>query len=242
MRRESYSNRFANALAGIDLDRPGTAVDRIGKEVPVPRVVGPIRRTRPVEADRNTFLRQHTSRALKITLPGPFTMTQQAQNDYYPDAESLALAYAAAVNEELRELFAAGVDFVQLDEPYVQARDEAARRYALPAIDRALQGATGPTVLHVCFGYAQYVADKPTGYSFLSELDASRAVTRSRSRPPSPDSSSRSSSPFHPSGSTWACSTSTTTRWRAPNLLRTESAPRSNTFRPSDSSSPPTAV
>ncbi len=175
MRRESYSNRFANALAGIDLDRPGTAVDRIGKEVPVPRVVGPIRRTRPVEADGISFLRQHTSRALKITLPGPFTMTQQAQNDYYPDDESLALAYAAAVNEEVRELFAAGVDFVQLDEPYVQARDEAARRYALPAIDRALEGAAGPTVLHVCFGYAQYVADKPTGYSFLPELDASRA-------------------------------------------------------------------
>ena len=175
MRRESYSNRFANALAGIDLDHPGAAVDRIGKEVPVPRVVGPIRRTRPVEADRISFLRQHTSRALKITLPGPFTMTQQAQNDYYPDDESLALAYAAAVNEEVRDLFAAGVDFVQLDEPYVQARDEAARRYALPAIDRAFEGAEGSTVLHLCFGYAQYVADKPSGYSFLPELDASRA-------------------------------------------------------------------
>ena len=228
MRRESYSNRFANALAGIDLDRPGTAVDRIGKEVPVPRVVGPIRRTRPVEADRITFLRQHTSRALKITLPGQFTMTQQAKNDYYPDDESLALAYAAAVNEEVRELFAAGVDFVQLDEPYVQARDEAARRYPR-SIGRCRERQVRPCSTCASATRSTSRTSRPATRFFPSWTP--RAPTRSRSRPPSPDSSSRSSSPFHPSGSTWACSTYATTRWRAPNLLQTESAPRTNTFR-----------
>ncbi|MFQ5699367.1 MAG: 5-methyltetrahydropteroyltriglutamate--homocysteine methyltransferase [Myxococcota bacterium] len=172
MRRESYSNRFATALEGVDLDRPGTAIDRTGKEVPVPRVCGPIRRTRAVEAGHVGFLKAHTDRPLKITLPGPFTMSQQAQNDHYPDDESLAQAYAAAVNEEVRDLFAAGVDVVQIDEPYLQARADAARRYAIPAIDRALQGAPGPTVLHMCFGYGRHVADKPPGYSFLQELDA----------------------------------------------------------------------
>lgn len=171
MRRESYSNRFANALEGVDLDDPGTAIDRTGKEVPVPRVVGEIRRTRTVEACHIDFLKLHTDHQLKITLPGPFTMAQQAQNDHYPDEESLALAYAAAVNEEMHDLFAAGVDVVQIDEPYVQARAEAARRYAIPAIDRALHGASGTTALHVCFGYGKHVADKPAGYSFLEELD-----------------------------------------------------------------------
>ncbi|MEZ5557014.1 MAG: hypothetical protein R3E86_00490 [Pseudomonadales bacterium] len=175
MRRESYSNRFANALAGVDMDRPGEAVDRTGKTVPVPRVVGEIVRRGAVEAPYIEFLKQHTRKPIKITLPGPFTMAQQAQNDYYPDTGSLAMAYAEAVNAELRDLFAAGVDFVQLDEPYVQARPEAAQEYAVPAIDRALAGATGPTILHVCFGYGKHVADKPEGYAYLSELDACRA-------------------------------------------------------------------
>jgi 5-methyltetrahydropteroyltriglutamate--homocysteine methyltransferase len=175
MRRESYSNRFANALSGVDLDHPGEAVDRTGRTVPVPRVVGEIHREAPVEAPYVAFLKAHTDKPLKITLPGPFTMAQQAQNDYYPDAGALALAYADAVNAELLELFAAGVDIVQLDEPYVQARPEAAREYAVPAIDRALQNASGPTVLHVCFGYGRHVADKPDGYAFLGELNACRA-------------------------------------------------------------------
>jgi 5-methyltetrahydropteroyltriglutamate--homocysteine methyltransferase len=174
MRRESYSNQFATALEGVDLERPGEAVDRTGRKVPVPRVVGPIRRRHAVEAPQLAFLKAHTSRPIKITLPGPFTMTQQAQNDFYPDEASLALAYAAAVNEELRELFAAGADVVQLDEPYLQARPERAREYALRAIDRALEGATGTTVLHMCFGYGKHVADKPAGYAFLDELDACR--------------------------------------------------------------------
>ena len=172
MRRESYSNRFANALEGIDLDRPGEAMDRTGKPVPVPRVVGPVRRRAAVEVQHIAFLRSLTDKPIKVTLPGPFTMTQQAQNDYYPDEATLALAYADAVNEELRALFAAGVDIVQLDEPYVQARPERARDYAVAAIDRALAGATGTTVLHVCFGYGKHVANKPRGYAFLGELDA----------------------------------------------------------------------
>jgi 5-methyltetrahydropteroyltriglutamate--homocysteine methyltransferase len=171
MRRESYSNRFANALDGVDIDTPGEAIDRTGKPVPVPRVVGPIARRESVEAPFIDFLKAHTDKPIKITLPGPFTMAQQAQNDYYPDEGSLALAYADAVNQELRDLFAAGVDIVQLDEPYVQARPEAAREYAVEAIDRALDGASGTTALHVCFGYGKHVADKPDGYAFLEELD-----------------------------------------------------------------------
>ena len=175
MRRESYSNRFANALAGIDLDNPGSAVDRTGREVPVPRVVGPIRRLRAVEAPHIAFLKAHTDRPLKITLPGPFTMAQQAQDEHYGDDAALAFAYADAVNAEMRDLFAAGVDIVQIDEPYVQARPEAAARYAVAAIDRALAGAAGTTALHVCFGYGKHVADKPDGYAFLAELDACAA-------------------------------------------------------------------
>ena len=171
MRRESYSNRFANALEGIDLDEPGEALDRTGKYVPVPRVVGQIRRRAPVEAPYVEFLKIHTDRLLKITLPGPFTMTQQAQNEHYDEDGELAFAYADAVNQEMHDLFAAGVDIVQLDEPYVQARPEAAREYAVAAIDRALRGASGTTVLHVCFGYGKHVADKPDGYAFLDELD-----------------------------------------------------------------------
>jgi 5-methyltetrahydropteroyltriglutamate--homocysteine methyltransferase len=171
MRRESYSNRFATALEGVDLDEPGVALDRTGHENPVPRVVGPIRRTRPVEVRDVEFLRSLTDRRIKITVPGPFTMTQQAQNDHYEDDRSLALAYADAVNEELRDLKAAGADVVQIDEPYLQARPESAREYAVEAIDRALDGIDGETVLHTCFGYAHIVHDRPAGYPFLRELN-----------------------------------------------------------------------
>jgi len=171
MRRESYSNRFATALDGIDLDHPGVALDRTGHENPVPRVVGPVRRRQPVEVRDVEFLRTLTERPIKITVPGPFTMTQQAQNDHYPDAGSLALAYAEAVNEELLDLKAAGADVVQIDEPYLQARPEQAREYAVEAIDRALTGIEGDTILHTCFGYAHVVKDRLTGYPFLAELD-----------------------------------------------------------------------
>jgi 5-methyltetrahydropteroyltriglutamate--homocysteine methyltransferase len=176
MRRESYSNRFATALDGVDLDNPGVAVDRTGHENPVPRVVGPIRRTRPVEIRDAEFLRSITDRRIKITVPGPFTMTQQAQNDHYADERSLALAYAEAVNEELRDLKAAGADVVQIDEPYLQARPEPAREYAVEAINRALDGIEGDTVLHTCFGYAHIVHDRPSGYPFLRELAGTAAT------------------------------------------------------------------
>ncbi|XOV82779.1 MAG: 5-methyltetrahydropteroyltriglutamate--homocysteine methyltransferase [bacterium] len=175
MRRESYSNRFANALEGVDIDHPGAAIDRTGKQVPVPRVTGAIRRRFPVEVPYIQFLKAHTAKPVKITLPGPFTLAQQADNQFYKEDGDLAMAYADAVNEELKDLFAAGVDIVQLDEPYVQARPEAAREYAVAAIDRALQGATGPTVLHVCFGYGKHVDNKPEGYAFLGELNVCHA-------------------------------------------------------------------
>jgi 5-methyltetrahydropteroyltriglutamate--homocysteine methyltransferase len=171
MRRESYSNRFATALDGVDLDEPGVALDRTGHENPVPRVVGPIRRRGPVEVGDVEFLRSITDRRIKITVPGPFTMTHQAQDDHYGDERSLALAYADAVNAELRDLKAAGADVVQIDEPYLQARPEPAREYAVEAIDRALDGIDGDTVLHTCFGYAHIVHDRPSGYPFLSELN-----------------------------------------------------------------------
>ncbi len=176
MRRESYSNRFATALDGVDVDDPGVALDRTGHENPVPRVVGPIRRTRPVEVRDVEFLRSLTERRIKITVPGPFTMTQQAQNDHYADDRSLALAYADAVNDELRDLKAAGADVVQIDEPYLQARPEQAREYAIEAINSALDGIDGETVLHTCFGYAHVVQDKPSGYPFLRELDGCAAT------------------------------------------------------------------
>jgi 5-methyltetrahydropteroyltriglutamate--homocysteine methyltransferase len=176
MRRESYSNRFATALDGIDLDEPGVALDRTGRENPVPRVVGPVRRARPVEVRDAELLRSLTDRRIKITVPGPFTMTQQAQNDHYSDERSLALAYAEAVNEELRDLKAAGADVVQIDEPYLQARPEAARGYAVEAIDRALEGIEGDTVLHTCFGYAHVVHERLAGYPFLRELNDCRAT------------------------------------------------------------------
>ncbi len=171
MRRESYSNRFATALDGVDLDNPVVARDRTGHENPVPRVVGPVRRARPVEVGDVEFLRSLTDRRIKITVPGPFTMTQQAQNDHYDDDRSLALAYAGALNDELRDLKAAGADVVQIDEPYLQARPEPAREYALEAIDRALAGIEGDTVLHTCFGYAHIVKKRLTGYPFLGELN-----------------------------------------------------------------------
>jgi 5-methyltetrahydropteroyltriglutamate--homocysteine methyltransferase len=175
MRRESYSNRFATALEGIDIDNPGSTINRSGVPIPVPRVAGPIRRRAPVEVRDVQFLRRNTTRKIKITLPGPFTMAQQAQDDYYKDEEALALAFAAAVNEELRDLKAAGADVVQIDEPWLQARPERAARYGVKAINRALQGIPGTTVVHLCFGYAAAVKDKPTGYSFLPQLEASSA-------------------------------------------------------------------
>ena len=171
IRRESYSNRFATALDGVDLDNPGVALDRTGHANPVPRIVGAIRRKRPVEVRDIEFLRSITDRRVKITVPGPFTMTQQAQNDHYPDDRSAALAYAEAVNEELRDLKAAGADVVQIDEPYLQARPDPAREYGLDAINRALDGIEGETVLHTCFGYAHIVKDRLTGYPFLRELN-----------------------------------------------------------------------
>ena len=176
MRRESYSNRFATALEGVDLDTPGVALDRTGHPNPVPRVIGPIRRTRPVEIRDVEFLRSITDRQIKITVPGPFTMTQQAQNDHYADARTLALGYAEAVNEELRDLKAAGADVVQIDEPYLQARPEPAREYAIEAINRALDGVEGDKVLHTCFGYAHIVHDRLPGYPFLRELQACAAT------------------------------------------------------------------
>ena len=172
IRRESYFNRFATALDGIDLDHAGTALSRTGRPVPVPRVVGPIRRLRPVEVEDMKFLRAHTQKAAKITVPGPFTMTQLAQNDFYPNEEALAMAYAQAVNEEIRDLFAAGADIVQIDEPYMQAQPEKARAYAVKAINRALDGIRGTTVVHMCFGYAATTANaaKPNRYAFLDDL------------------------------------------------------------------------
>ena len=170
--RESYSNRFATALDGVDIDNPGTALDRSGHPNPVPRVVGPIRRKHPVEVEDLKFLRAHTSRTVKITIPGPFTMAQQAQDDYYGSREALAFGYAEAVNEEVRDLFAAGADIVQLDEPYLQARPAEAQQYGVKVINRALDGVTGTTAVHICFGYAAIIHDRPAGYSFLPELAA----------------------------------------------------------------------
>jgi 5-methyltetrahydropteroyltriglutamate--homocysteine methyltransferase len=170
IRRESYSNRFATALDGVDLDNPGTALDRSGHPNPVPRITGKITRRHPVEVEDITFLRAHTKKQTKITVPGPFTMLQQAQNDFYASEEEAAMAYAVAVNEEIRDLFAAGADYVQIDEPYMQARPEKARQYGLKALNRALEGITGTTIVHICFGYAAIIHQRPSGYSFLPEL------------------------------------------------------------------------
>ena len=170
IRRESYSNRFATALEGVDLDNPGTALDRSGHPNPVPRIVGKIRRKHAVEVDDLKFLRANTARMVKITVPGPFTMLQQAQNDFYESEEAAAMDYAEAVNAEIRDLFAAGADVVQIDEPYMQARPEKARLYGLKALNRALDGVTGTTAVHICFGYAAIIHERPSGYSFLPEL------------------------------------------------------------------------
>ncbi len=172
IRRESYSNAFATSLDGIDIDNPGTALDRSGHPNPVPRIVGPIRRKEPAGVDDVRFLRAHTDKTIKVTVPGPFTMAQQAQNDYYPSAEAAAFGYADAVNAEISDLFAAGADIVQLDEPYLQARAVEAKKYGVAVVTRALEGASGTTAIHLCFGYAAIIHDRPSGYSFLPELAA----------------------------------------------------------------------
>ena len=169
-RRESYSNRFATALDGVDIDNPGTAMDRTGKSNPVPRIIGPIRRRHAVEVEDVKFLRAHTNRRIKMTIPGPFTMSQQAQNDFYEDEVEMAMDYARVVNEEAQDLFNAGADVVQIDEPYMQARSDIAREYGLQALNCALDGLTGETAVHICFGYAAHQHERPEGYSFLSEF------------------------------------------------------------------------
>lgn len=174
MRRESYSNRFATALEGIDIENPGTALNRSGQPYQVPRIIGKIRRKHPVQVRDLEFLRSNTDRAVKITVPGPFTMSQQAQNDFYRNEQELVLDYAAAVNEEIKDLFAAGADVVQIDEPWAQARPEKARQYAVAGLNRALDGVTGTTAVHLCFGYAAVVQARPSGYSFLPELADAR--------------------------------------------------------------------
>jgi 5-methyltetrahydropteroyltriglutamate--homocysteine methyltransferase len=175
-RRESYSNRFATALEGVDLDNPGTTINRSGKPIPVPRITGKIRRTRQVETRDTQFLRANTKKPVKMTIPGPFTMSKQAQNEYYKTDEALALDYADAVNAEIKDLFAAGADIVQLDEPWMQQHPDKAREYGLKALNRALDGVSGTVAVHLCFGYAAVVHDKPTGYSFLPELEGSKAA------------------------------------------------------------------
>lgn len=171
VRRESYSNRFATALDGVDIDNPGSALDRSGHPNPVPRLVGPVRRRHPVGVRDVQFLRNNTDRTIKMTVPGPFTMSQQAQDDFYGDPEQAAMDYAAAVNEEITDLFKAGADIVQIDEPYMQARPDEARKYGLKALNRALDGVKGTTAVHICFGYAAIIHARPSGYSFLPELE-----------------------------------------------------------------------
>ena len=172
-RRESYSNRFATALEGVDIENPGTALDRSGHPNPVPRIVRKIRRKQPVELRDVQFLRANTDGIIKITVPGPFTMCQQAQNDFYKDEFEMVIDYAIAVNAEIKDLFAAGVDIVQIDEPYMQARPEKARKYGLRGLEAALDGVKGTTAIHICFGYAAIIHQRPSGYSFLPELAGS---------------------------------------------------------------------
>jgi 5-methyltetrahydropteroyltriglutamate--homocysteine methyltransferase len=174
-RRESYSNRFATALDGIDIENPGTVINRNGRPIPVPRIVGPIRRRKPVELRDLQVLRTNTNRKIKATVPGPFTMGRQAQDDYYRDEEAAALGYADALNAEIKDLFAAGADVVQIDEPWMQQHPDKARRYGIKALNRALDGVSGTVAVHLCFGYAAVVRDKPSGYSFLPELEQSKA-------------------------------------------------------------------
>src|SRR5271156_5167561 len=170
IRRESYSNRFATALEGIDIDNPGSALDRSGHPNPVPRIVGKIRRKHSVEVEDLKFLRAHTARKVKMTVPGPFTMSQQAQNDHYANIADAAMDYAEAVNAEIKDLFAAGADIVQIDEPYMQARPDPAADYGLAALNRALEGVSGMTAVHICFGYAAIIHQRPSAYSFLPQL------------------------------------------------------------------------
>jgi 5-methyltetrahydropteroyltriglutamate--homocysteine methyltransferase len=174
-RRESYSNHFATALDGIDIENPGTTLSRMGRPIEVPRITGPVRRRQPVEVRDVTWLRANTDRKIKATVPGPFTMSQQAQDDYYKDGEALAMDFAAAVNAEIKDLFAAGADVVQVDEPWMQQYPDHARAFGLNALNRALDGVTGTVAVHLCFGYAAVVKDKPSGYSFLRELATSKA-------------------------------------------------------------------
>jgi 5-methyltetrahydropteroyltriglutamate--homocysteine methyltransferase len=174
IRRESYSNFFATALEGVDWQNPGEALDRSGEPVKVPRVVGPLRRKGPVCVDDVKFLRSLTDRQIKYTIPGPFTMTQQAKNEYYASDRECALAYAAALNEELKDLFAAGADVIQLDEPYMQARSAKAEQYGIEALNRAVEGVRGKTAVHICFGYAALIHERPEAYSFLPQLAKAR--------------------------------------------------------------------
>ena len=204
IRRESYSNRFATALDGVDVAQPAVITDRYGNQTQVPRVVGPIRRVRPVELRDMQFLRRNTDRPAKITLPGPFTMAQQAQNEYYRDVEELAMDYAEAVNAEARDLQAAGADVIQLDEPWLRNDPEAARRYAVPAINRALAGLTVPTALHLCFGYAAVVSGRSRPATRSCRSSPTRSPRRSRSRPRSPSSTSASSPTWPARPSSWA--------------------------------------
>ena len=170
IRRESYSNRFATALEGVDIDNPGEGKDRSGHPILLPRIAGKVRRRGPVEVEDVRFLRKHTKKQIKITVPGPFTMSEQAKNEFYKSGEEAAMDYALAVNEEIKDLFAAGADIVQIDEPWMQARPEKARQYGLKALNRALEGVTGTTAVHICFGYAAVIHEKPSGYSFLPEF------------------------------------------------------------------------
>jgi 5-methyltetrahydropteroyltriglutamate--homocysteine methyltransferase len=174
-RRESYSNRFATALDGVDIENPGTTVNRSGKTIPVPRITGRVRRRHPVETRDVELLRANTDRTIKATVPGPFTMAQQAQDEFYRDEEALAMDFAAALNAEIKDLFAAGADIVQVDEPWMQQHPDKARRYGVKALNRALEGVSGTIAVHLCFGYAAVVHEKPTGYSFLAELEQSSA-------------------------------------------------------------------
>jgi 5-methyltetrahydropteroyltriglutamate--homocysteine methyltransferase len=175
-RRESYSNRFATALEGVDTENPGCTLNRSGKPIPVPRITGRIRRKHPVQLRDLQFLRANTKKTIKMTVPGPFTMSKQAQNEFYTSDEAMALDYATAVNEEIKDLYAAGADIVQIDEPWMQQHPAKARDYGLKALARALDGVTGTVAVHLCFGYAAVVHDKPAGYSFLSELEGSGAA------------------------------------------------------------------
>jgi 5-methyltetrahydropteroyltriglutamate--homocysteine methyltransferase len=201
-RRESYSNRFATALEGIDIDNPGTALDRPGHPNPVPRVTGRIRRKFPIELHDVEFLRANTDRRIKITVPGPFTMAQQAQNDYYEDEQKMVLDYATAVNAEIKDLFAAGADIVQIDEPYMQARPEKARKYGLRGIEAALDGITATTAIHICFGYAAIIHVRPKGYRYC-QSSPDRLCSRFPSKPRNPISTARywKSYPERPSSS-----------------------------------------